>query len=72
LGKPTGPMEKEAVSAGFYKSPLGKNYPKIQILGIEELLSGAKKPEYPDLSAGAATFKKARIEEKQSEQKSLL
>lgn len=42
LESPTRPMETEAVSQGFYRSPLGKDYPKIQILTIEELLSGKK------------------------------
>lgn len=41
LEEPTKPMEKEAVSAGFYSSPgWGKDYPRIQILTIEELLHG--------------------------------
>ncbi|MDR3323543.1 MAG: restriction endonuclease [Zoogloeaceae bacterium] len=72
LAKPTKPMQTEAVAAGFYRNPQGKNYPKLQILTIEELLEGTKKPEYPDLSAGAATFKKAKTEEQRGEQKSLL
>lgn len=46
LEPPTKPMQIEAVSQGFYKSPLGKDYPKIQILTIEELLKG-KKPDIP-------------------------
>jgi hypothetical protein len=72
LAQPSKPMQTEAVAAGFYRNPQGKNYPKLQILTIEELLEGTKKPEYPDLSAGAATFKKAKTEEQQGEQKSLL
>ncbi len=32
LREPTKPMAVEAVSSGYYKSPLGHNYPKIQIL----------------------------------------
>jgi site-specific DNA-methyltransferase (adenine-specific) len=46
LQKPTKPMEVEAATKGFYRSPLGKDYPRIQILTIEELLQG-KKPEIP-------------------------
>lgn len=46
LEKPTRPMETEAVVKGFYHSPLGKDYPRIQILTIEELLNG-KKPDIP-------------------------
>jgi len=41
LEPPTREMKTEAVSAGKYHSPLwDKNYPKIQILTIEELLEG--------------------------------
>jgi len=42
----TKPMQMEADSQGFYKSPLGKDYPKIQIFTIEQLLEG-KKPDIP-------------------------
>jgi site-specific DNA-methyltransferase (adenine-specific) len=41
LNEPTQPMRAEAASAGFYVSPWG-NYPKVQILTIEELLNGAQ------------------------------
>lgn len=46
LEPPTKPMELEAVSQGFYRSPLGKDYRKMQILTIEGLLKG-KKPDIP-------------------------
>ena len=46
LEQPTRPMETETVTKGFYHSPLGKDYPKIQILTIEELING-KKPDIP-------------------------
>ena len=42
----TKPMHIEADSQGFYHSPLGKDYPKIQIFTIEQLLEG-KKPDIP-------------------------
>ena len=41
LAEPTGPMKLEARKAGFYKTEYG-NYPKIQILKIEDLMEGAK------------------------------
>ncbi len=42
LKPPSKPMKKEAASAGFYKSALwAGDFPKIQILTIEELLAGA-------------------------------
>lgn len=58
--RPTKPMEKEATDAGFYVSPMGGKYPKIQILTIEQLLGG-KGIDYPTRSQRAdLTFKKAR------------
>jgi hypothetical protein len=53
-------MQKEAVSAGFYESQFG-NFPKLQILTIEELLDG-KKLLYPHLNV--ATFKRAERQTK--------
>jgi len=50
---PSKPMKTEAVSAGSYESLLwGGKYPKIQILTIEELLSGAK-IEMPTATRGS-------------------
>ena len=59
LAEPTKPMEKEAVSAGFYQTDYGK-FPKIQILTIEDLFAG-KKPHMPWLDPTA--FKKAAQED---------
>lgn len=56
LEPPTKPMEKEAAEAGFYHSEgWNKNYPKIQILTVEEILNGKQ----PDLPPSIATFKQA-------------
>jgi len=61
LQKPTRPMIKEAVSGGFYKSPSGKSYPKIQILTIEDLLYNNKNIERPSkIAISDVTFKKAK------------
>lgn len=59
LAQPTKPMEKEAVTAGFYQTDYGK-FPKIQILTIEDLFDG-KKPQMPWLDP--ATFKKTARED---------
>jgi DNA modification methylase len=67
LAEPTKPMVTEAVSAGFYKSPKG-DFPKIQILTIDDLLSGKSKPQYFDISSGVYNFKKAKIERRKAEQ----
>lgn len=67
LAEPTRPMITEALSAGFYHSPKG-DVPKIQILTIEDLLSGKAKPQYYDLSSGLHTFKKTKAEKPKAKQ----
>jgi DNA modification methylase len=67
LAKPTTPMLKEAVKAGYYQSPAGASFPKIQILTIEGLLSGTEQAVYPDLMRGGLTFKKAKREVKEKQ-----
>lgn len=58
LENPSRDMLTEAVSAGFYHSRLwGKDYPRIQILTVEELLSG-KGIDMPPSTYG--TFKQAQ------------
>jgi DNA modification methylase len=54
---PTKPMLREAAEAGFYTAPDNSKYPKMQILTIQQILSG-KQPEYSRF-ADPATFKKA-------------
>jgi site-specific DNA-methyltransferase (adenine-specific) len=47
LEPPTEPMCREAITAGYYHSPgWNKDYPKIQLLTVEELMQG-KKVEMP-------------------------
>ncbi len=66
LEPPTGPMNQEAVSAGFYSSPgWNQTYPRIQILTIEQLLQGAKVQMPPAFG----TFRQAaRVEDNQGNQ----
>ncbi len=57
-------MKTEAVSAGYYHSPgWNKDYPRIKILTIEELLHGAEVKMPPQLG----TFKQAQKVDKQAE-----
>jgi site-specific DNA-methyltransferase (adenine-specific) len=62
LKAPSKDMLTEAVSAGFYNSEFYGNYPKLQILTIEEILSG-KRLQYPYF-LGSATFKRAERQSK--------
>jgi len=56
LEEPTGPMLKEAATAGFYQSPgFNRAYPTIQIFTIKQLLDG----KTVDMPAGNVTFKQA-------------
>ncbi len=73
LEPPTAPMVSEAAAAGFYEPShfLAHKFPRVQILTIEELLSGAQ-AQYPRF-APEATFRKApRRLRQQSEQKRMI
>jgi len=59
LEEPTKPMQGEAASAGFYKTPYG-NHPRLQILTIQELLETGRRIDYPpEFARTDMTFKKA-------------
>jgi site-specific DNA-methyltransferase (adenine-specific) len=72
LEPPTAPMQTEAISAGFYHSPgWNKDYPKIQILTIEELLHG-KAVDMPPQTQTNVTFAKApKVSREEGEQLSM-
>lgn len=56
LEKPTKPMIEEAVGKGFYHSDgWNKDYQRLQILTVEEVLAG----KMPDLPPNLQTFKQA-------------
>ena len=72
LEPPTEPMTKEAITAGAYHSPVwDKDYPKIQILTIEDLLKG-KMLDMPPQTQTSVTFAKApKVTKKEGEQLSM-
>ena len=53
-------MIADAASAGFYESA-AENFPRVQLLTIEGLLSGKQRAEHPD-HAPDLNFKKAKAE----------
>lgn len=55
LEEPSKPMHSEAASAGFYKAPWGKDYPRLQLLTIADIFSG-KTVDFPRENV---TFRKA-------------
>jgi len=58
MQEPTSPMRKEAASGGFYDSPWGEKYPRLQVLTVAELLAG-KGIAMPPIRQVSRTFKKA-------------
>lgn len=48
-----------------------RQFPEIQILTVEGLLSGAEAPKFIDLSQGELSFKKAKAEKIVGEQQEL-
>jgi DNA modification methylase len=71
LEEPSGPMQLEATTAGVYTSALsGRDYPRIQILTIRELLEEHRKPDLPVLVLPA--YQRAeRVAKKAAEQAEL-
>ena len=57
MHEPTQPMRTEAASAGFYESPWGQ-HPRLQLLTIDDLLSG-QKVDYPMVRGANVTYEKA-------------
>jgi site-specific DNA-methyltransferase (adenine-specific) len=72
LEEPTREMNLEATTAGVYTSPIsGKDYPKIQILSIRELLEEHKKPMLPLLLMPSYPQTEHIPDKKAAEQKEL-
>jgi len=67
LAQPTGPMIKEAVTAGYYETEFGQ-FQKIQILTIEQLFAG-QRPHMPWIDPSA--FRKAKFENTEKQEKLL-
>lgn len=68
LEAPTREMKLEAASAGFYHSELwDRDYPRIQILSVEDLLNGAE-VRLPPTPGNATAFKQAEKVSKQGPQ----
>lgn len=72
LAAPTHPMVTTAAKEGFYRAANGKEFPRVQILTIEGLISGIQRPEFVDFGSGSGTFKKADPDANLPEQTPLL
>ena len=73
LQPPTGPMETEAASAGFYEHKTNQQkYPRLQLRTVKELMEGKGIERPTTVAATDETFKKApESKRKQHEQKAL-
>lgn len=60
LDAPSKGMIGDAASAGFYSSPNGKKFPRVQLLTIEGLLEKKQRAEHPDYQPDL-NFRKAQI-----------
>lgn len=65
MQEPTAPMRREAASAGFYDSPVGK-HPRLQILPVAELLNGKTIDAPSRLQRMDVTFRPAPRRERQA------
>lgn len=72
LEESTKPMRAEAAEAGFYHSDTwNRDYPKVQILTIAELLDG-KQIDMPPIQQVNKTFRRAKREKEDTGQLGLL
>jgi site-specific DNA-methyltransferase (adenine-specific) len=73
LQPPTGPMETEAASAGFYEHKTNRQkYPRLQLRTVKELMEGRGIERPSTVAATDETFKKApESKKKHGEQKAL-
>lgn len=68
LEPPTQPMVTEAAGAGFYHNDLWqKDYPRVQIITVEEVLAGKR----PDMPPQISPFAEAPLERERAEQPEL-
>jgi hypothetical protein len=67
LAEPSNGMRADAASAGFYASPNGKKYPRVQLLTIEGLLNNTQRADHPDYEPDL-NFKKPRSEPSSKQQ----
>ena len=60
LQPPTGPMEAEAASAGFYTHKMNQQqYPRLQLRTVKELMEGKGIERPSNVAAVDETFKRA-------------
>ena len=73
LQPPTGPMETEAASAGFYEHKTNKQkYPRLQLRTVKELMEGKGIERPSNVAATDETFKKAPSSKRKSAEEQAL
>lgn len=71
MGDITKPMQDEATKQGFWTDAGGRDFPKIQILSVEDLLAHTVKARYPAQDKASLLGFKAKQQERQSGQSGL-
>src|SRR5665811_372303 len=62
LEEPSSPMQLEATTAGVYTSALsGRDYPRVQILTVRELLEEHRRPDLPLLDPNRGNWSGRRV-----------
>ena len=73
LQPPTGPMETEAASAGFYEHKTNKQkFPRLQLRTVKELMDGKGIERPTSAAASDETFKKAPTSKRKSAEEQAL
>jgi hypothetical protein len=72
LVAPTKPMIAEAAKFGFYTAGNGRQYRRLPLLTIEDLLAKRARPEYADFSMGEASFKQTKRDKVKGDQPRLI
>ena len=71
MGEMTKPMQDEATKQGFWTDVGGRDYPKVQILTVADLLAGKGKARYPSQDKASLLGYKAGRQQKGTTQKDL-
>ncbi len=55
-------MKAAAAKAGYFVDGNERQFPRIQILTIDDILSGRKRPEFVDYGSGREMYREAKKE----------
>lgn len=71
MGDVTKPMRDEAVKQGYWTDAGGRDYPKIQVLSVADLLAHKDRARYPAQDKASLLGYKARAQQRHGQQRDL-